>query len=197
MIRKLVTLVLALGFVATVNAQESRHEIRVGIGYLSTDEFANTFTDILGIVMTDGLYNPKTVGGLYVNPHVSYKYKINRTFSVGSTFVYTSICTNLLSTGGVVEERESYQFFTLAVDGYVNYLQRGRFKLYGTLGVGCTMINQRNYDISENKKSAQNQFHLNFQVSPIGVQFGDMISGFLELGFGYKGIVSAGVAYRF
>ena len=88
---------------------------------------------------------------------------------------------------------------TLAFEMKPIYYNGPLVQLYGLAGLGC-----RYY--SEHQVSGQSttgtmgifpNWFVNSQWTPIGIRAGKTLSGFAELGLGYKGLVNAGVCYRF
>lgn len=70
----------------------------------------------------------------------------------------------------------------------------GNFELYSTYAVGVTSVNEDdqstfNQDVSYLVPA--------FHVNAIGMRFGNTFGGFMELGFGAKGFMSAGLSLRF
>jgi hypothetical protein len=63
--------------------------------------------------------------------------------------------------------------------------------LYGSTAIGAT------WKSASNGSEVDKKTGFAYQITPIGVAVGGMIAGWAELGFGYRGILSAGVAVRF
>ncbi len=85
---------------------------------------------------------------------------------------------------------------TVAAESKVVYGNRGIVNVYGLFGLGATFIHQKiQGDNGALSKTADTYF--NFQISPVGVSIGKSLRGFAETGFGYKGIVHLGAAYKF
>ena len=100
--------------------------------------------------------------------------------------------------------------YTGAVEGLVTYFRnkkKGRFTLYAYVGLGLTsyqdkyIINSGGlYGSHVSIPAGEHQYQvINFsaQVTPIGLRFGNKIAGFVEAGFGYKGLLSSGLSIRF
>ena len=77
-----------------------------------------------------------------------------------------------------------------------SYLNKGNFALYERLGAGEALYKQK-YTSNEGKKDTNDNVHFNFQITPIGIKYGSRFGVFAEAGFGYKGILSAGLFARF
>ena len=59
------------------------------------------------------------------------------------------------------------------------------------IGLGGTLANIPDFEHFKNTMIP------NFQINPIGISVGDNVAGYFEFGYGYKGILNAGMAYRF
>ena len=82
-----------------------------------------------------------------------------------------------------------------------NYLRRNHFGLYSGLAAGVlfshsTMNSTTSTGASENK--TDNGTFFMFQITGIGAEFGGQrLRGFGELGFGERGVLCAGIRYKF
>jgi len=97
--------------------------------------------------------------------------------------------------------------YTFAAEALFAYVKKGRFMFYGYGGMGLTNYKQNYYFYSNtyypppvtlpSNPYTYNQTYFNAQVTPIGIRFGGNIAGFVEMGFGYKGLMSGGISARF
>ena len=185
-------------FVVSMNAQSKKNEIDLGAGVWSTNEIVGTMSSVIvsgltGIKMGDN----NNTGAI----HLGYKYALSERFALGPVFTYDQGIYNAkefskdLSLYYTVGKFTS-NFYTLAVEGDYKYVNSDKFKLYSLAGVGATLLNQV-YKPNEGDKKSQSKVFFNFQITPIAIKYGSVFGVFAELGFGYKGIVSAGLFYRF
>jgi hypothetical protein len=72
----------------------------------------------------------------------------------------------------------------------INYIATKSFQMYGLLGLGFAIASYPDVDI-------KNIPILSFHFTPLGLRFGKNIGGFCEIGYGYRGIVNAGLSVRF
>ena len=95
--------------------------------------------------------------------------------------------------------------YTLATEALFAYIKKGRFMFYGYGGAGATIFKD-NYTLYYGNGTpvtlpsnpyTYSHTYFNMQVSPIGIRFGGNIAGFVEMGFGYKGLISGGLSARF
>jgi hypothetical protein len=86
----------------------------------------------------------------------------------------------------------------VAVECLLLYNKNELVKLYGKLGLGFHQFNQTvNYvDPSVSNESVRYNYFTG-QLTPFGIEVGKNVSGFAEFGFGYNGILSAGIRGKF
>ena len=79
------------------------------------------------------------------------------------------------------------------------YFNGRLIQLYGFLGVGGRYTSDKLVSGENNtpgKEVDPAPFFINTQWTPIGVHIGKTLSGFLELGVGYKGLINGGISYK-
>lgn len=184
---------LLLVFGQRISAQESKHEVSAGVGLFTTSEIIGAFSNVLATGLTGGLYSAdESYTGAY---HVSYKYRFTERLSLGGTALYEHADAIAKSDN---EEFGKYKnnYYTLAAEASYRYINSGYLKLYGTLGAGATLYSQK-FVPNTGDSETDSKVHLNFQITPIGVKVGKSVGVFAEAGFGYKGILSAGLFANF
>ncbi len=89
--------------------------------------------------------------------------------------------------------------------------QRAYYRVYSDVGLGATYeveTDQYNpafyttgyYNGRNNlgpMRQENNKMRPNFYYAPVGMSVGRKLCYFVELGFGYKGVVNTGVSYKF
>ena len=96
--------------------------------------------------------------------------------------------------------------YTLALETIFVYRKTRQKMVYGLLGAGVTYFDDNcviydNAPLGAPVPLPSNPYDyrtamFNFQITPLGIRWGDNIGGFFELGFGYKGIVNGGISGR-
>ncbi|GHT07075.1 hypothetical protein FACS189440_01180 [Bacteroidia bacterium] len=187
-----VVISLAISSVAAQNngEQAGKHELSAGVGVFSFNQALSALGDLLGTAATAGYV---TTAGDYnwFTPFISYQYAFSKRFSLGGTFAFDYNTLKVSNHDTPVGNYKRY-YSTFSLEGVLNYMNNGNSRLYGLLGGGVTVTS-----IPDNKEKINNLVYPNFQISPIGYKFGDKIGGFVELGYGYKGFINAGVFTRF
>lgn len=104
----------------------------------------------------------------------------NSRWALGGDFSY--IAVNEKYQNG---SRIDYSFFSIVPTAEFYYLKSGLCRLYSTAGVGAMI-------------SDDGSVGATFQVNPIALRIGrNKFAGFVELGFGYKGIANVGFEMAF
>ena len=88
---------------------------------------------------------------------------------------------------------------TLAVEVKPIYYNGKLIELYGFAGLGARYYSEKLTSGENNtygKTDSYPTFLPNTQWTPIGVHVGKKLSGFLELGVGYKGLINGGISYK-
>lgn len=175
------------------NAQSLRSEVHGGIGILSSSSIVDLFSDVLVTAVSAGLYSEEA--SFSVTTYLGYKYKIKERISIGATYAYA-----YGSSDAVINHEPAGSFrnnyHTAALELEYSWLLRPRLCLYSAVGVGATVFQQR-YTPTEGETVRNSTASFDFQLSPIGIKYGEVFGFFAEAGFGYKGILSAGVFGRF
>ena len=168
------------------------HELRYGIAWGGTDWFGTpAFGWELGSFNT--LEHGYTSATVWLTHNFDYGYWINEWLSVGGTVTWTSGRCHLYSN------KTHAKLDTSHVD-YVGFMptvrfawiRRGIVQVYSSLSLGAGFEVRENY-LDENIYEA----FCAFDFKPLGLSVGRNFFGFVELGYGTRGIVNAGIGYRF
>ena len=195
-----------VGMMLNISAQEApntqmsmpKHEVYGGFGLLNDNQMIAMIADVLSTVLTGGyLVQPDTYHAL--TPFVGYRHWFTNRFGLGGTFAFDVNSVKLYNG-----DSEHYQmqkvnryYLTFAVEPIFNYVYKPAWQLYGSLGLGTTIVTFANATFNDGTNAKLSLAYVNAHFTPIGVRFGKEFGGFVELGYGYKGILNAGVNYRF
>jgi len=199
-------LILAMVFMGTqgLKAQEKgTSAFNIGIGAGSSTEIANDVLDGIGSIFTLGNFR-------YENESYSpvillgYKYAVIDRLMVGVNLTYQNAKTDrIVSTDakpvfGDLEGEITDNFYTIGIEGVYHYISKPSFQMYSGLGIGYTMNTEKfvsNADSASDRTDTYGLVPLQFTFA--GFRFGKTIAASLELGFGYKGVLNAGLSYQF
>ena len=147
-------------------------------------------------------YGPtRTLGAISIGAD----YAVCKWFSVSMDFAVTSFWRDRYNGvgGGPAGSDDGTAFYLLPRAKFM-YMNRRYVRLYGSLGIGAAFysgFDKLTYSYTDGRGSVQfedNSFRPCGQFSPIGVEFGNKLFGFAEIGIGslYAGM-QAGIGYKF
>lgn len=196
--KKLITISLLLALMVPAIAQdydfepEEKWTVKANAAYLPTvpiliDLFGGIFAGIAIGLNKDSNETLDFVTPPYFS--VEGLYSFNEDWSVGVSLGY---CGTVFKTVDKdtreVHSTSAITLIPINVEGRLNYMNRPKCKLYGSLEAGAFL----------SFGSGDFQLVPDVQINPIGVEFGRRFFGSVELGIGmnYTGI-RGGVGYRF
>lgn len=194
--KKLITIVLLSVLAVPVFAQdydfepEQKWTVKANAGYFPTvPTIILPFVAIaMGLATANKDNNEKAEISLPPYTSVEGLYSINSKWSVGLSAGYFGSVYRIVDLDDNHEvSRTDLVFIPVAIEGRLNYLNRPKVKLYGSLEAGIVISPDADTDLIPD-----------VQLNPIGVEFGRRFFGSLELGIGmnYTG-VRGGIGYRF
>ena len=167
----------------TVSAQNDdlKNEIGAYYGFGSASNIVTTFAKAFTFSSDDrsGFWGPI---GIEYYRHVTPVVAIGAMASIaGCTFK-----DNIGNNDG------SAKYYTVMPAVKFNYLRRDHFGLYSGLAAGVMFFN------SSYANQNDNSVNFMFQLTGIGAEFGgQQFRGFAEFGFGERGVLCAGLRYKF
>jgi hypothetical protein len=181
--------------VAAAAGQTRTNEIAIHFGVISSDQVIDILEDPAAVVLPAGAY-AKAGQTFSAVPFLTYRRWVSRGLAFGATAGYFSSSGALVPEGGEViagEFRE--RNYVGAVEVEVRWLTRRALTLYSGAGFGVKVRRGRYADgeVTEAFTKALPTFHL----SAIGLRAGGRVGFFAEAGYGYKGVLAAGLDARF
>ena len=145
---------------------------------------------------------------------VDYRKMLNPVVSIGTSVGYSRMTSwyDYEHTDGIYCQHTNTHLVSAMFQLELTYLRRGIFTMYGVweLGFGVRHQNMRGELIDGRQPhtrfqpaeypataSRRTRFMLLKHSAPLGFRFGRKWGGYIELGLGYRGIVSAGVDFQF
>lgn len=191
--RLLLSIFASLSFILASQAQEKgSSDLSVNIGFATSTELSNLFTDILVSGLTG---NQIKTGDIKAGPTfgVTYRYAIANRWMVQADGFYQKMSQDIY-VNNTKEGKANYTYITVGLGTDYRYISNNFFQMYSGVAVGYTSENIKN---SGAQNSADGDGFINYQVNALGFRVGKKFAAFAELGFGYKGIVNTGVSYQF
>lgn len=178
-----------------VNAQDDDPKQAIGIsyGWMSNSDWLNIFESVGSAIVGSSFQNDKYFGPLALE----YYYHLEPWISVGAIMSYGQLTEDVYFAGEKEGDLKN-MYFTLMPAVKFDWLRRDIVSVYSKLGVGYTLRNESlKYDDSKYEDTNQSEFHVNWQVSLIGVELGRKLRGFAEYGVGEQGMLAIGMRYKF
>lgn len=192
----------------TIITTPKKHEIRLSISDNLALSIADVFGSALGQVATGSKRTDEKSSAVF---GIGYRYHVNR-LRIGADCGFGTVSSKIIHTGMKMPtaKEQELNFLFLPVAEFV-YFRRGLFELYGSAAAGVDFTRRSEKEFSTSIRDAgisgvaktavrQSDSFTSFawQVNPVALRVGNhRIGGFLEAGLGYKGIVTAGVSFKF
>lgn len=187
----------------TYAQKTNKHEIRLSFSDGIPLSVANFLGTGIGDAITGTRRESAQSSGVL---GIGYRYSSDR-WRVGGDFGFGFMTSDLHSLNDDLPfmSQDDLNFMILPA-GELVYLKKRLVDIYGSasLGVMFTRINYSGY-LNNMNNSTDNSLYISnfyatfaFQINPVAIRVGnDRIGGFLELGVGYKGFLTAGVSIKF
>ena len=185
-----VTLCVAL-LSMSVQAQEEKNEIGVFYGFDSASNIFSIITSAISAAAGDQSSFWGPIG-------VEYYYHVSPVVGVGAVAAYA---------GCKAEDEKTHKddltetFITVMPSVKFNWLRKKNFGMYSALSAGVMFASVKCNDNAKNadpnaKDETVTTFM--FQATALGAEFGgQQFRGFVEAGIGEKGLICAGLRYKF
>ena len=175
------------------------HDFSLSYGVLSPDRFYTFKSSSIEDQLPDDRYvrdNFTSPGNIFL----TYRFTpLNEYISYGSTVGYGASSAEVYYMA-MLQGTVNRTFYTAAFEFQVRYVNDGPFQMYSGAGVGITYGLEdftANPDAVGMNSKNSSMILPGYQINLVGVRFGKRLGGYLEFGFGYKGVVNLGLAYSF
>ncbi len=194
--KKIFLLLFVLFSVAGLRAQSyHHHDFSLSYGMLTPDRFYTFKSAILDDQLPDSRYirdNYKSPGNVFF----TYRFvTLNEFLMWSGTVGYGTSSSEIFYMGqkqGIIDR----QFITGAFELQYRYVNNGSFQMYSGAGIGLTLGKELFTAQAEGLTSDNRTMMLpGYQINLAGVRFGKRLAVYLELGYGYKGIMNVGLSY--
>jgi hypothetical protein len=187
----LLMVVAAMMVTMNVNAQdEPKNEIGVFYGFESASNIFSVYSSIFAAAAGDQSSWWGPIGA-------EYYYHLTPGVAVGGVLAYASCKAEDKKSG---QKDLSETFITVMPSVKFNWLRKKNFGMYSALSAGVMFASISVGGASEElDKEAKDETITNFmfQATALGLEFGGNFRGFVEAGLGEKGLLCAGLRYKF
>ncbi|MEJ5145539.1 MULTISPECIES: porin family protein [unclassified Sphingobacterium] len=188
-----IAITTVVGFVFNTQAQEyKKHEIRIDYSDATPLVIADVFTNAFVSAISGSESSNEQAFGML---SAGYRYALSNRFSIGADLSYANASSDMKNKStNEITYRKSNFYMVLPTAKY-SYVKSGIIDFYGTVASGAILANGS--DRTDHEKTTTNDIIFAFQVNPLGLRIGKDWGGFLEAGYGFKGIFALGASYRF
>lgn len=178
------------------STKAQKNEINVSYGTVTSSEISELFSETILTGFTGGLYsfkNFKSTGAI----NVDYYRSASKRFKFGGAFIYEQFSREI-SFNKEFSGKTKNNYITVMPQIKFLYIAKPAFELYSGLGLGASLRNET-FDPKETntKKQKDSEIFMAFHANLLGIRVGKKLGGFAEIGFGNKGLINAGISYRF
>lgn len=166
-------------------------ELYAGYGIFTAQDILTGFSSTLAASLLPGYIDRIDAKG-FGTAYAGFDYFVGRRVSLGLQLNYAQYDESYtLSNNTSTTLKTSY--LTPMVRTKLAWVHNPGFSFYTSLAAGATFIQSKNESSGgQTDKTTGFAFH----ISPIGIRVGNAVALFAELGFGFQGLVSAGLSIR-
>lgn len=188
----LVMVVAAMMATVSVNAQdELKHEVGVFYGFESASNILSILTSSISAAAGDQSSFWGPIGA-------EYYYHVSPVVGVGAVAAYAGCKAEDEKTG---QNDLTETYLTVMPSVKFNWLRKKNFGMYSALSAGvmfCSISCNDNAKANDPKAKDETLTAFIFQATALGAEFGgEQFRGFVEAGLGEKGLLCAGLRYKF
>ena len=86
--------------------------------------------------------------------------------------------------------------YSCHLSGAFTYWQQGPMECSGALYLGVNYMDESVRDAVSDELEPNDHLNFSFHITAVKFRYGDMVGGFAELGFGYRGLVNIGLSIK-
>ena len=132
---------------------------------------------------------------LWLSASLDYGYRVNDWLSIGGSLAWTAGICNLYNPQTLQHwDTMHVDYISLMPTARFTWLRRNIVELYSSVGATAGIEHWMHYTNGE-----QHTFrpYLSYDIKPIGISVGRRWYGFMEAGYGARGIINVGFGHRF
>ncbi len=86
--------------------------------------------------------------------------------------------------------------YSCHLSGAFTYWQQGPMECSGALYLGVNYMDESVRDAVSDELEPNDHLNFSFHITAVKFRYGDMVGGFAELGFGYRGLLNVGLSIK-
>jgi len=189
-------LILLLSIVQLKSQSWNHHDISLSLGLFHPEGITELKSNILDKLFNDERY---VRDNFIETASIFFTYKhilLNDRLMLGSSLGMSQNKGKIYYLGNMKGniKRNSYTIF---FEFYYRYINSPTVQIYSGAALGISYINENFYPSDGSASSQNSSFVPAYQLSVIGIRIGRNLAGFIEFGYGYKGIINLGLSFQF
>lgn len=207
----LATMTLILAAASTSYAQKNRvrdveyfprNEVYIQYGTPSVMELSTLLSPDFHSELTNGEARNQKFSGI---AGVGYSFFVHPRVSIGLDFGYgygsaDMYMTETSETGPAGDPRYVCRATVMSYSGHLSgtftYWQQGPMECSGALYLGVSYMDESVVNAESDGLIPNDHLNFSFHITAVKFRYGDMVGGFAELGFGYRGLVNVGLSIK-
>ncbi|MEO6176428.1 MAG: outer membrane beta-barrel protein [Flavobacterium circumlabens] len=196
--KKVMVLSVLLLCATIAKAQDTeKNEVRIGFSDATFIQLGDGFADAFSTAIVSGISGVKykdaknKTTGMF---EAGYRYAVKERVKVGADISYMksedTFTANIANAKSVTRNTN---YIMALVMGEYSYIKTPLLNFYGSGGLGILSGSTKETGGSY----SHSEVGFAYQINPAGLRVGKKLGGFVELGYGYKGIATAGINYKF
>ena len=179
--------------VGLTQAQPKKHEIVAGYGTIVHYDVKEVTVNLAVTIVSVGYVNTiyKNGSGTFF---AGYRFTPDPKVTVGIEGGYHKIDQEAWSQDEFLGTL-TRKYYIMAGLANFNYVRKPSFQMYSGLAFGYA-FQDIHYIPIEGEEEVENPGKMAFHINAIGFRFGKSVGGFLELGYGYKGVINFGFSLK-
>jgi hypothetical protein len=184
---------MALGLLCSFSSKAQIREFTIGYGMLPLSlnqvESINNFTE----TKFAGSIGPSTtkdfsISGPYRLGFTQYDTKH---LTLGADLSYAAIEAKM-TYSDATKETVNINYFTLMANVNYQYTDNPKLSIYSGVHFGVSYVNAKNANTGKKGEDYIPAYHL----TALGIRYGEKVGIYADFGYGFNGIVNAGLLYR-
>lgn len=136
---------------------------------------------------------------------VGYNFFVHPRISIGLDFGYGYGSADMYmgensETGPTGEPKYVCRATVMSYSGHLSgaftYWQQGPMECSGALYVGVSYMDESVVNAESDELVPNDHLNFSFHITAVKFRYGDMVGGFAELGFGYRGLLNVGLSIK-
>jgi hypothetical protein len=181
------------------NQRQEKNGIDLYYGYFSNQQYFGVIAGIISETFSS-LGESNEINGMNLPGvfGVSYNRMVKKRLRLGVDYNYVGLTLKIRDSLTLQDKHKNHlNFHTLKFNVGANYLKKNLLTLYGGVSIGVCLINfrQKNVEGKILDKGTSVIPRPAWHINLLGIEVGKKVSGYMNVGIGYNGIINLGARF--